>query len=136
MLTPFGKAMRVHRNELNVNLKQMADALGVPSSYLSAIEHGRKPVSVPLVDAVHRYFIEHDVSKEYWSELAAESPTHVKLDLTHADELEREVYMAVGRRFRNAPHDVKEDIRKYIRSRLSDNNDEFPRNRFSRTKSN
>lgn len=136
MLTPFGRAVRVYRNELNVNLKQMADALDVPSSYLSAIEHGRKPVSASFVDAVHRYFIQHGVPRDYWAELAAESPTHVKLDLTQADELEREVYMAVGRRFRDAPHQVKEDIRDFIRNRLSDNYEDFSRNRFSRSNSN
>ena len=136
MLTPFGKAIRISRDEKNVNLKQMAEALNVPSSYLSAVEHGRKPVSSALVDAVHEYFVDLHPSREDWAALASVSPTQVKLDLTSADELEREVYMAVGRRFKSAPHQVKEEIRQFIRARLSNNDEEVPRDWLSRKRSN
>ena len=130
MLTPFGKAMRRSREEKNVNLKKMAEALDLPSSYLSAIEHGRKPVSAALIDAVAAYFADEGMHRDDWAALASASPTQVKLDLTQADELEREVYMAVGRRFKSAPHEVKEEIRQFIRARLS-SDDEVPRDWLS-----
>ena len=132
MLTPFGKAIRMSRAEKNVNLKQMADALGFPSSYLSAIEHGRKSVSAALVDAVHRYFVDLPPSREDWAALASASPTQVKLDMTCADELEREVYMAVGHRFKSAPHQVKEEIRQFMRARLRNDDDEVQTDWLSR----
>lgn len=41
-MTPFGDRMRRLRSERGVTLKQMAEALGVSSAYLSALEHGKR----------------------------------------------------------------------------------------------
>ena len=41
-MTPFGERMRKLRTERGVTLKDMAEALGVSSAYLSALEHGKR----------------------------------------------------------------------------------------------
>lgn len=41
-MTPFGDKMRKLRAERGVTLKEMADAIGVSSAYLSALEHGKR----------------------------------------------------------------------------------------------
>ena len=41
-MTPFGDQMRKLRSERGVTLKEMADAIGVSSAYLSALEHGKR----------------------------------------------------------------------------------------------
>ncbi|MCX7351324.1 MAG: helix-turn-helix domain-containing protein [Alphaproteobacteria bacterium] len=41
-MTPFGDRMRKLRTERGITLKQMAEALGVSSAYLSALEHGKR----------------------------------------------------------------------------------------------
>ena len=41
-MTPFGDRMRKLRAERSVTLKEMAEALGVSSAYLSALEHGKR----------------------------------------------------------------------------------------------
>lgn len=41
-MTPFGAKMRSLRQQRGVTLKEMAEALGVSSAYLSALEHGRR----------------------------------------------------------------------------------------------
>jgi transcriptional regulator with XRE-family HTH domain len=41
-MTPFGDRMRKLRTEGGVTLKEMAEALGVSSAYLSALEHGKR----------------------------------------------------------------------------------------------
>lgn len=41
-MTPFGERMRQLRDERGVTLKEMADAIGVSSAYLSALEHGKR----------------------------------------------------------------------------------------------
>ena len=41
-MTPFGDRMRKLRAERGVTLKDMAQALGVSSAYLSALEHGKR----------------------------------------------------------------------------------------------
>jgi transcriptional regulator with XRE-family HTH domain len=41
-MTPFGDRMRRLRAARGVTLKEMAEAIGVSSAYLSALEHGRR----------------------------------------------------------------------------------------------
>lgn len=41
-MTPFGAKVRDLRSRKGVTMKQMADALGVSSAYLSALEHGHR----------------------------------------------------------------------------------------------
>ena len=119
MLTPYGKAVRQYRDARNVTLTTMAEHLGVPPSYLSAIEHGRKQPSSSVIESTTEFFADAGgPSLADWKSLANESPTHIKLNLAAADEVEREVYLAVGRGFRHLPRTVKEEIRQFIRTRL------------------
>ena len=41
-MTPFGDKMRRLRTERKVTLRDMAEAIGVSSAYLSALEHGKR----------------------------------------------------------------------------------------------
>jgi transcriptional regulator with XRE-family HTH domain len=41
-MTPFGAKIRELRAARGVSLSEMADAIGVSASYLSALEHGRR----------------------------------------------------------------------------------------------
>lgn len=41
-MTPFGERLRALRAERGLTLREMADELGVSSTYLSALEHGRR----------------------------------------------------------------------------------------------
>ena len=50
MVTDFGKMIRVYRLEHGLMLKDMADKLNVPSSYLSAMEMGRKTISKEFIE--------------------------------------------------------------------------------------
>ncbi|MCT9386114.1 helix-turn-helix domain-containing protein, partial [Acinetobacter baumannii] len=51
-LTDFGKTLRKLRIDHDVNLKNMADSLGVTSAFLSGIETGRKAISPGLINKV------------------------------------------------------------------------------------
>jgi transcriptional regulator with XRE-family HTH domain len=41
-MTPFGEKMRKLRADRGITLKQMSEALGISSAYLSALEHGKR----------------------------------------------------------------------------------------------
>ena len=41
-MTPFGEKMRKLRADRAITLKQMSEAIGVSSAYLSALEHGKR----------------------------------------------------------------------------------------------
>ncbi|WP_404354491.1 helix-turn-helix domain-containing protein [Exiguobacterium aurantiacum] len=70
MLTPFGKFCRKLRIDRNEILKDMASKLGVTVSYLSAVEHGKRPIpneweiSIPLLyqfDDIQRWELKESV---------------------------------------------------------------------------
>ena len=56
-MTPFGAKLRRLRAERDLQLKEMAAALGVSAAYLSALEHGhRGRPSSGLVQQISAYF--------------------------------------------------------------------------------
>ncbi len=119
MLTPLGRVIRKLRLDYNKRLKDMADDFSVPSSYLSAIENGRKQASDAFVSKVHGYFKDSGMSLQEWRDLAIGSKNMVKVDLSGATELEREVVMAFQRGFR----DISAERQKQILNLVKDPDD-------------
>lgn len=82
MLTAFGKEIRKIRLDRGELLKTMADCLGMKSSYLSAIEHGKKAIPKTFIESlVSRY----DLSEEEMKNLrksADLSKQNINIDLT------------------------------------------------------
>jgi HTH-type transcriptional regulator, competence development regulator len=60
-MTPFGKAVRHHRIEREILLGEMAEGLGVGSSFLSQVESGKKPIPDGFVQRVAA-FLQLDAS--------------------------------------------------------------------------
>lgn len=56
MLTNFGKFNRKLRIDNNEKMKDMAQKLGVTSSYLSAVEHGKRRVPIVWIDKIAGYY--------------------------------------------------------------------------------
>jgi transcriptional regulator with XRE-family HTH domain len=52
MLTPFGKALRKLRIDRGMLLKDMADGIGIASSFLSGMETGRKSIPEGTVEKI------------------------------------------------------------------------------------
>lgn len=67
MLTPLGKALRKLRIDRGWLLKDMAAGVGVASSYLSAVETGRKRVSDEFVQKIRNW---GDLTAVEWKELS------------------------------------------------------------------
>jgi len=56
-MTPFGERLRDMRAERGLSQKEMAQALGVSSAYLSALEHGRRGRPTwPMIQKIIGYF--------------------------------------------------------------------------------
>lgn len=73
-LTPFGKIVRMLRIKYDFFLKDMADAMDVTPSYISAIELGNKPLSHNFVLQTIKFFKQNNVltSEEEKELLASE----------------------------------------------------------------
>ena len=84
-MTPFGARLREIRAERGVSLKHMAEALGVSSAYLSALEHGRRGAPTWfLVQRIISYFNVIWDEAEELCRLAQTSDPRVKIDTSGA----------------------------------------------------
>jgi transcriptional regulator with XRE-family HTH domain len=84
-MTPFGEKLRQMRAERGVTLKEMAEAIGVSSAYLSALEHGRRGAPTWfLVQRIISYFNIIWDEAEALCRLAQTSDPRVKLDTSGA----------------------------------------------------
>lgn len=65
-MTPLGAKLRSLRADRGVTLKQMAEALGVSSAYLSALEHGHrgKPTWILLQRMIAYFNVIWDEAEE------------------------------------------------------------------------
>jgi transcriptional regulator with XRE-family HTH domain len=105
-VTPFGLMIRRLRLERHEKLGDMANALGVSSAYLSAIEHGAKPINDSFVKKVFLYFDNEFVTLEEWKRLAGDSQPQMKLDL----RANRQLKLAFGRSIDSLTEDAKQHL--------------------------
>ncbi len=80
-MTPFGAKLREMRKEKAMSLKELAQAIGVSSAYLSALEHGQR--SRPSWYLIQRIIAHFNViwdEAEQLERLAALSHPRVTLD--------------------------------------------------------
>ena len=109
-LTPFGKGVRRHRIDLEVKLKDMADALQVSSSYLSAVEIGTKPLTQQLTERVVGYFERFSVDANDLFGLACETQDEVKISLNGMNNESKLAVMSFARRLPDIPSNKLEEL--------------------------
>jgi len=68
-LNEFGKKARLLRMELDLALKQMADAMKMSSAHLSALEYGDKKLNEDHIEAAVCFFAQYGVAKPVLDEL-------------------------------------------------------------------
>ena len=60
-LTPFGKAIKILRMDAGISQKEMAQDLGVSSTFLSNMEIGRNKINPDWVEKIGEYFHQRGV---------------------------------------------------------------------------
>lgn len=91
-------------------LKDMAEKLGVTSSYLSAVEVGKRKVPDSWIDRIASIYALSVGEINQLREAAAQSATQVKINLENASSRERDLAYAFAREFK----DLSEDQHKAI----------------------
>lgn len=104
-MTPFGRRMRELRTTRGITLQEMAAALDVSPSYLSALEHGRRGrPSRTRVHQICQYFnIVWDEADEL-QRLARMSHPRVTVDTSGLSPEATELANELAQRIRNLPH--------------------------------
>lgn len=98
-LTGFGVRLRKHRLDRNETLFDMATAIGVSSSFLSAVETGQKRAPDELVDKVAQHLSLDLVDALELRRAAKETGPELRLQLRGKGRDAREVAALFARRF-------------------------------------
>lgn len=97
MLTPFGRFLRKLRIDQGELMKDMADKLGVTSSYLSAVEMGKKPVPTSWIGTLsEKYPLSSAVELQRLAEIS--KPEYRVAIPQGADDLTREAVAVFARK--------------------------------------
>ncbi|WP_088504417.1 helix-turn-helix domain-containing protein [Burkholderia ubonensis] len=122
-LTPFGLTVRRFRLERGLTLKAMAEALGVTSAYLSAIELGDKKLSPEVGEKAVEYFATKVGAAEIAELQDAVGKSLEVLPMSNFDTEDRALLAAFARRLsdgQGVPDDVKRWLTKGAKNNGSD----------------
>ena len=112
MLTPFGLALRKVRLDRNLRLVDLAEQLDQSTSFISAIETGRKPIPANYVDLICAALRLPPVERSLLNSAADQTRSEVKVDGLKAEQ--REWVAEFARRVDSVPPDVVAWLKKPI----------------------
>lgn len=108
MLTTLGKFLRRLRLDRDEILKDMAEKLSVTSSFLSAIENGKKKMPNTVKDKLLKYYTLSESELEEFEKALLESNDTVEINIADTTSQKKDLAIAFARSFDNLNDD---DIR-------------------------
>jgi transcriptional regulator with XRE-family HTH domain len=114
MLTEFGQYLRKLRIDCGDLLKDMADKLGVTSSYLSAVETGKRNIPDGWVEKISHLYGLDMLEQEALQVVATNSARAVTMDLSNMAPKRRETALLFARKFDAVDDSAIESIRKLL----------------------
>jgi transcriptional regulator with XRE-family HTH domain len=112
MITPFGIATRKLRLDKGLRLLDMAEQLGVSSSFISAVETGKKPIPAGYVTSVIRALGLTGPEARELQKAADRSKSFVDVDGLQGTQ--RELVAAFARKLDDLPPEFLELIKKKV----------------------
>ncbi|MGG1598880.1 helix-turn-helix domain-containing protein [Paenibacillus naphthalenovorans] len=114
MLTQFGKFCRKLRIDNGELLKEMADKLGVTSSYLSAVENGKRNVPHDWLETITDLYSLSQIQKKELNEAIEESQLTIKMELKDYNNSEKNLIMSFAREFKDLDEENRDKIRNIL----------------------
>jgi len=114
MLTEFGKYLRRLRIESGELLKCMAEKLGVTSSYLSAIETGKRNIPDGWVEKISQLYNLDIIEQDQLKDAAINSAREITMDLQNMISKRKETVLLFARKFDEIDDSAIEKIRKLL----------------------
>lgn len=116
-VTEFGKFLRKLRIEHSTTLRKMAVMLDISSGYLSAIELGKRNIPEGLAEKVRdSYSLNHNQYIEM-KNIIDQEKTEINVDLTNANDEQKQVFLAFARGFDNLDSDALEGLYEILQGR-------------------
>jgi HTH-type transcriptional regulator, competence development regulator len=107
MLTPFGKFCRKLRIDNGELLKDMAGKLGVTSSYLSAVENGKRNVPRDWTEKIISIYSLNAEQQMEFNQAVQDSQKVVKIDFEGYNHEDKNTVLALARKFQGLNEDDK-----------------------------
>jgi len=114
MLTEFGQYLRKLRIDYNLFLKDMAEKLGVTSSYLSAVETGKRNIPNDWVEKICKLYKLDEFEREDLQVATTNSARAVTIDLSDMTQKKRETALLFARKFDDVDDSAIEVMRKLL----------------------
>lgn len=115
MFTSFGKFARELRMNNNELLKDMAGKLYVTSSYLSAVEHGKKRIPDDWQEKLSEIY---HLSSEQIAELKLaiiQSADEIEINLKNTTDVQKQVAYSFARRLESLSEDELDKIQEILK---------------------
>jgi len=114
LVTAFGKELRKMRIDAGEVLKDMAFKLGITSSYLSAIEVGKRTVSDKLLKKIHEAYGLSEEKMSILTDAVEQDKPRIEFNLKNATQAQRSTVLAFARTFHELDQDTLEKIQKLL----------------------
>ncbi|MNV19248.1 Helix-turn-helix domain protein [compost metagenome] len=119
-LSPLGVFLRKLRIDRGETLKNMADKLGCSSSYLSAVEVGKKKVLDSFCNKFLQVYSLTTVESELYDQAIKDSATVINVDFRGVSHENRQLFMTFIEKLKNG--EISEDMKKEIELVLKESN--------------
>lgn len=97
--TSFGELFKIYRLKNNENLKDAADFLGVTSSFVSAVELGKRKIPKEWLKLITNHYKLSDCEVNEFEEAIEKSQKEISVNLDNTTALQRSVAIAFQRSF-------------------------------------
>jgi len=114
MLTLFGKFCRKLRIDHGDLLKDMASKLGVTSSYLSAVENGKRNVPREWIVKISEIYSLSAEEQNALKQAVNDSQKVVKIDFEGYDNEDKNTLLALARQFKGLDEEDKDLIKNLL----------------------
>ncbi|MCD7722657.1 MAG: helix-turn-helix domain-containing protein [Clostridiales bacterium] len=120
MLTNIGKFLRKLRIDNGEILKDMAEALGVSSSFLSAVENGKKKMPASWTTKLAELYSFNEAQSEELHEAVIDTNNAIELNLQNATPNNRALAISFAREFDSLDYETSKKILEILKRRKED----------------
>lgn len=114
MITEFGKALRKLRIDRGEILKTMAEKLNMTSSYLSAIECGKRNIPTDLISKLTSIYELDATEQNELSEAYDKSINSIEIELSTNNMCKRDLALQFARKFNDMDDELAMQMLKFL----------------------